>query len=200
MRASRVTGAVFEPLKPVGRSTAYYIFDSRERHLYELDFAHFRAKNHMLSSPVIVSGPEDMDRLVTSMVPTSGTIMQIVDQFILGGTIAFPDKNTAAKIYRRIQDHLSAHLKAMQSDVSYEAPDDEAFKQMAEFAVSIRYIAVQADPELDKNIVRNTMETVMPARPRFNMEQNVKKEEPQAPKPARTMDSIEKYLESINGN
>lgn len=183
-----------------GRSTAYYIFDEEQEHLYEIDHVHFMAQAQRFNTPTVTTGQQgDIDRISAEMVPITGTIWDMVVHFIDGATIAV-EPPVAALIYKRILDHFDEHFRAMRQEKMYEAPDTEDFRWMAEFATAIRPWALQHNPELE--VKRATQfRSFLPQRATFSQAtvEEDKAKEPVIPKSLLLMDNIERYLENLNG-
>ena len=184
------------------RTTAYYIFDEEVVFPYMVSTAYFRESNGRLADPLIGAGSsEDVERISDEMVSTGGTIWKIVKQFIAGANIGFSNPEVPAKIYKRILNHLDNHLTAMRTDVSYDAPEMDDFRYMAEFATSLRHIALRHDPSLDKNVSESGMQRLMFSRPTFiaHRPDEKKEEKLSIPKSIKTMDAIERFLELSHG-
>lgn len=181
------------------RDTAYFIFDKDWTYLYDIDTAHFKAKNHALHFPVVASSLDEMEWISHQPISTSGTIWEIVTQFLEGATIAFRDVKIPADIYRRIVNHLDAHLLAMRTEKSYSPPDVEDFRHLAEFATAIRSQAVDHDSDIDSTQKKNqNLMQFMSQRPTFSMATTPPvTAKPQVAKSVAKMDSIERYLEMI---
>lgn len=205
MRASTLEGLGFgfkrRAVNNVPKTTAYYIFDKMETHLYSLDAAHFRALNNRMGDSIIgASSAQDVEAAAVEMISTGGTIWQIITQYIDGAAITFPDPQIAVRIYKRILSHLESHLSEMQTNLRYDAPELDDFRQMAEFATAIRAFAMMHDPNLDKASGENAMGGFMSARPVFRAAAPVdapKKVE--VAKSVRTLDAIERFMEICNG-
>lgn len=191
-------GFVFAPRKAKSNSTAYYIFDKEASLMFSVNCAHFRAKNHQLSVPIITDGSaEDLNRVTNEMIHTQGTVMEMVDLFVDGANLRV-DAKVAAEVYRRISNHLDAHLRELKTNPVYEPPPVDDFRNMAEFALAVRIVALDADSNID-NISINNFHNFMFSRPSmFNRDEIVNGGNSQnAAKVVDKMDSIERYLEMI---
>lgn len=186
----------------VPKTTAYYIFDKAEKHMYQLDAAHFRAMNGRIGDAVIgATSAEDVAYAAAEMVSTGGTIWDISTQFMEGASITIPDPKVAVRIYKHILKHLEGHLQEMRSNIRYDAPDLDDFRQLAEFATRIRPYAMMHDPELDKNASVNSLNGFMTARPVFRLAEKSTGDAPkkaEIPKSVRTLDAIERFMEICN--
>ena len=188
------------------RTTAYYIFDEEVVHPYMVNTTYFHERNGRLGQPIIgAANAQDVERISEEMVSTGDTIWKIVTQFIDGANIGFSDPAVCAEIYKRILNHLEGHLTAMRTDISYDAPEMDDFRHMAEFATKIRYIALKHNADLDKNVNEAGIQRIMGARPVFvayRGQDDRRREEPKltVPKTIKTMDAIERFLEMTNGS
>lgn len=206
MRSTSIQRSGFkkaEKRKPVNKTTAYYLFNPDYKVVFTMDNVAFRARNNMLNLPIVGDGSStDFDRMAGEMIHTAGTIMEIVDLFIDGATIAFPDPRTAADCYRRIVDHLDYHLVAMRTQLTYVPPDPQDFKNMSEFATVIRPWAKAFDTNIDNPTHSSSMRMALPVRPSFSYSM-LKTEEvsetaaPEVPRSMTRMDSIERMLEKL---
>ena len=192
------------PKKVRAKSTAYFLFDKDYQVLFNLDHVSFRARNKTLNISIVSDGSDDdMTRLTGEMIPTGGTIMEIVDLFADGASISFATHKVAADVYKRIVDHLEFHLAEMRTNITYVAPDPEDFKNMSEFATVIRPWAKEFNKDIDSMVVSSSMHSAMPVRPSFSFGLNQGHQEegtapPEAtPKSVTRMDAIERYLESL---
>lgn len=193
------------PKKARNKTTAYYLFDKDYQVLFNLDHASFRARNKTLNVSIVSDGSDDdMSRLTGEMIPTGGTIMQIVDLFVDGASISFSDNKIAADTYQRIVNHLEFHLREMRTNITYVAPDAEDFKSMSEFATAIRPWAKEHNTDIDHMVVSSEMRSALPVRPSFSYSllktQEAAGEEVPAeatPKSVTRMDAIERYLEKL---
>lgn len=185
----------------IPKTTAYYIFDRAEKHMYQLDAAHFRAMNGRMGDSIIgATSALDVEAAAAEMISTGGTIWDIVTQYIEGGSITFQEPAVAVKIYKRILKHLEAHLQEMRTNISYDAPELDDFRQLAEFATAIRPYAMMNDPELDKTASSNALGGFMGNRPVFRAADPVSAPKKAAiPKSVRTLDAIERFMEMCNG-
>lgn len=185
----------------VPKTTAYYIFDKNEKHLYAVDAAHFRAMSGRMGESIIgATSAMEVEAAAAEMISTGGTIWNIITQFIEGATITFPEPKVASRIYKHILKHLEAHLQEMRSNLSYDAPELEDFQQMAEFATAIRVYAMQHDPELDKSASAGSLGGFMAGRPVFRAAvPTAAPSKPVIPKSVRTLDAIERFMEICNG-
>lgn len=180
------------------KTTAYYLFNEECRHTYSIDYAHFKARNGRLGEPVVSSSAADMERIANSMITTEGTIIDIVDAFVDGARLSFPNPRTPYDIYKRILDHLDFHLNEMRTNITYQPPPVDDLRNMSEFATLIRPFAQDVEPNLDQAIPGLDMQSRLPVRPTFTIHDLVtKKQEPQVPKTVKKMDAIERYLDSI---
>lgn len=190
------------PNTNVPKTTAYYIFDKAEVHLFSIDGAHFRAMNNRMGDSVIgASNAQDIEAAAAEMISTGGTIWTIITQFIEGADITFPDPQIAVKIYKRILTHLENHLAEMRTNLRYDAPELDDFRQMAEFATAIRGTAMTHDPDLEKKKVGGELGDWFTSRPVFrvaDVRQPSKKNV--IPKSVATLDAIERFMELTNGN
>jgi len=186
----------------VPKTTAYYIFDRAEKHMYQLDAAHFRAMNGRMGDSVIgAQSAADVEAAAVEMISTGGTIWDITTQYIEGGSITFSEPLVAVRIYKHILKHLEGHLREMRSNISYDAPDLEDFRQLAEFATAIRAFAMMHDPELDKTASTPALGGFMDARPVFRAAApSSAPKKPQIAKSVRTLDAIERFMEICNGS
>lgn len=186
----------------VPKTTAYYIFDKAEVHLYSLDGAHFRAMNNRMGESVIgASNAQDVEAAAAEMISTGGTIWTIITQFIEGADITFPDPQIPVKIYKRILAHLENHLAEMRTNLRYDAPELEDFRQMAEFATRIRGTAMAFDPDLEKKTPGNNLGNWFTSRPVFRINDGRTAEKKNViPKSVATLDAIERFMELTNGN
>lgn len=184
--------------------TAYRIFDKECQHNYAIDNAHFQFKNQRNGLLVAYDGEHNtLEQLASVFKHTSGTIIEMIDQFIEGATIQL-EAEVAYKVYNDILKHLDAHLQAMQTDPVYDPPNIDDFRYMAEFATAIKWKASEfADP--DANPVEEGFWN-RPYRPVFTAEQfsvNRKERHKPAtpeisvPNSVKKMDAIERYLEMI---
>lgn len=185
--------------KKVNRSTAYYIFDKESLFTFSVDAVSFRARNKRLHLPVVSPGGiDDLNRIATEMLHTAGTIWDMVLYFNDGAQLALDSPEDAKTIYRRILNHLDAHLNAMRTDITYTPPNADDFRALAEFATTIRYQAVQADAKIDE-VEESGFFAALPARPTFSKDDysGVESDQPKVPKSVEKMDAIERYLETI---
>lgn len=190
------------PKSNVPKTTAYYIFDKAEVHLFSLDGAHFRAMNNRMGDSVIgASNAQDVEDAAAEMISTGATIWTIIQQFIEGADITFPDPQIPVRIYKRILAHLENHLKEMRTNLRYDAPELEDFRQMAEFATAIRGTAMHHDPDLEKKGPGNQLGNWFTSRPVFRISEERKPEKKNTiPKSVATLDAIERFMEICNGN
>jgi hypothetical protein len=203
MRSSTAAESGFKipKRKYIERDTADYIFSKDEQLNFNVDTAHFRAKNRSLHRPTVTSNPveEEMNWIANQPVNTYGCVWDMVEYFIDGATLGFNDKSIAEIAYKRILDHFNAHIKAQRSDKMYMPPDIEDFRMMGEFATAIRTIVVDINPLIDKPIFANPLDGLR-VRPTFSksiMEE--KKEEGVVAKSIEQMDIIEQYMEMYHG-
>lgn len=181
------------------RTTAWYIFDKENTYLYEINRANFQAANHMFGMPTVTDGTRaDEERISREMVPTSGTIMEMVDRFIEGAQIAIPAQGVAAEIYKRILNHFDHHFVLMKTDRMYEAPNPEDFTHMAEFATQIREWALSQNPDIEKQEQSQSLMRQMPVRASFSQAPVVEKTR-EVPKITKAMDNIQRWMESQHG-
>lgn len=196
-------GFTIKPKHVIKKDTADYIFNKSEQHIYLVNNSHFRAKNKMLSLPVVSTGhPRDMERISNEMISTSGTIWDIVEHFIDGAVLAFPNATTPATIYRRICDHLTAHLNAMRRDKMYRPPHLDDFRHMAEFGERIRQVALNIDFDFENEVPDDHILQMLPMRPVFSMstdEEVIENKPKTVAESTRTMDVIERYMEDRRG-
>ncbi|MNQ03283.1 hypothetical protein D3C85_159820 [compost metagenome] len=191
------------PKKARSKTTAYYLFDKDYQVLFNLDHASFRARNKTLNVSIVSDGsPDDMSRLTGEMIPTGGTIMEIVDLFADGASISFSKHSVAADVYKRIVDHLEFHLREMRTNIVYIAPPPEDFQIMSEFATVIRPWAKEHNPDIDSMVVSSTMRSALPVRASFSYGMHAAEVEAgtapaEVPKSMSTMDTIERYLEKL---
>lgn len=185
----------------VPKTTAYYIFDKNEKHLYSVDAAHFRAMNGRMGDSVIgATSAMDVEIAAAEMISTGGTIWDIIVQYQEGALITFPEPLIAVRIYKHILKHLELHLQEMRSNLSYDPPELEDFRQMAEFATAIREFAMRHDPELDKTASAASLGGFMSGRPIFRAAApTAAPSKPVIPKSVRTLDAIERFMEICNG-
>lgn len=200
MRAVCIFDRADKRPKRVNKTTAYYIFDRDSLYSFSVDAASFRARNNALHLPVVsVGGIEDLTRIAQELIYTAGTIWDMVLYFNDGARLALDSPADAKSIYRRIVEHLEAHLNAMRTDITYTPPNSDDFRMMAEFATTIRYQAVSEDPNLDER-VDNSFFANMSARPTFSKDDlhDVRSDDtPKVPKSVEKMDAIERFLEMI---
>lgn len=193
------------PKKARNKTTAYYLFDKDYQVLFNLDHASFRARNKTLNVSIVSDGTdEDMTRLTGEMIPTGGTIMEIVDLFADGASISFNSNAIAADVYQRIVNHLEFHLRTMRTDIMYVPPPGEDLKTMSEFATIIRPWAKEHNTDIDHTIISSEMRSALPVRPSFSYSLLKTQEnaaevpvEAETPKSLSRMDSIERYLEKL---
>jgi hypothetical protein len=191
------------PKKVRNKSTAYYLFDKDYQVLFNLDHASFRARNKTLNISIVSDGSEDdMTRLTGEMIPTGGTIMEIVDLFGDGASISFNSNAIAADVYKRIVDHLEFHLREMRTDVMYIPPPVEDLQTMSEFATVIRPWAKEHNTDIDHTVVSSEMRSALPVRPSFSYallktEEAAEDKPAEVPKSLSRMDTIERYLERL---
>lgn len=195
--------------RPVGqpdRTSWYYLSNPTEQLLFGLNHSHFMQRARRMRTSLVTDGTvEDMDRINGQQIPTSGTVLEMIELFIEGATISFPEPNIANIAYKRILTHMETHQRAMREDKMYEAPDPELFQHMAEFAMKIRDIAKIADEHLDNPMARKSFTRTRQALPRFSdalrateekdRQPEVKQED--IPAPLRRLDAIERYMELI---
>lgn len=197
MRASSAKASGFNIVKHsyVEKDTSEYIFSDNERLPFMVSTSHFTAKNKALHRPTVGShqGQDQMEWFASQLIPTAGTVWQMVEYFVEGATISFATKNTAKVIYNRISDHFSAHIRAQRTDKMYVSPDPEDFRKLAEFAMAIRTLAVDVDPDIDKPKFSNPADGFR-VRPTFSKSIVEEKAKPTA-KPVEQMDIIERYVE-----
>ena len=191
--------------KPKVKSTAYYLFDEDAKVMFLLDHVSFKARGGRLHVGIMSDGSQDdISRLVSEMILTDGTIMNIVDLFAEGASIAFQTRKEAADVYQRIVNHLEFHLQEMRTNITYVPPPIEDFQNMSEFATIIRPWAKDYNTDIDSVFTMGEMRRALPVRPSFSYALN-KTEEAQSerpleiPKSVTKMDSIEKMLEKMNG-
>lgn len=197
-----------KPLVQVEKTTWYYMSNKLEQLLFGLSNPHFVARAGRMHTSIVTDGTtEDMNRINEQQIPTSGTVVEMIELFIEGATISFPEPRIAKIAYERILAHLDVHIKAAREDKMYEAPDPEFFQYMTEFAMSIRGIAMVADPDIDNPGAKKSFRRTHMALPRFSdaIRQMQETEEQAAeevvPAPLRRLDSVERYLRMIgNGN
>lgn len=173
------------------KDTAWHIFHKDAVHVYEIDYAHFKAMNGTMNQPIVGRYNEaEMGELTRQSVPTAGCIWTLVTQYIDGATIRFPSHKTAALIYKAIANHIDAHLVAMRTDKMYESPNADDFRYMTEFAVAIRPQAMLDSPDIDNKAVNHLSRGMLPTRASFSRvtveEDKVKK--PDVPKVTQKMD------------
>jgi len=192
------------PKKARAKTTAYYLFDKDYQVLFNVDHASFRARNKTLNVSIVSDGTdEDLTRLSGEMIPTGGTIMEIVDMFADGASISFSSNKIAADIYQRIVNHLEFHLREMRTNITYTAPPAEDFKIMSEFATVIRPWAKDFNTDIDDMVVSSEMRSALPVRPSFSYSLSKTAEEEgvvvteATPKSVTRMDAIERYLEKL---
>lgn len=191
------------PKKAKNKTTAYYLFDKDYQILFNLDHASFRARNKTLNVSIVSDGTdEDMTRLTGEMLPTGGTIMEIVDLFGDGASISFSDHKVAADVYQRIVNHLEFHLREMRTNITYVAPPVEDFQLMSEFATVIRPWAKNYNDDIDHMVVSSEMRSALPVRPSFSYallktEEHTDDKPAEVPKSLSRMDTIERYLEKL---
>lgn len=193
--------------KPKHKSTAYYLFDEDAKVMFLLDHVSFKARGGRLNVGVMSDGShDDMTRLMSEMILTDGTVMNIVDLFVEGAAISFQTRAVAADVYQRIVNHLEWHLGQMRTNISYVAPPVEDFQNMSEFATTIRPWAKDHNADIDDRFTRGEMHRLLPVRPSFSyaMQQQQAAQAPEerpveVPKSVSKMDQIEKMLEKING-
>jgi hypothetical protein len=191
------------PKKVKAKTTAYYLFDEDYQVLFNLDHVSFRARNKSLNVSIVSDGSEqDLTRLTSEMIPTGGTIMEIVDLFAEGARIGFSDRKIAADVYQRIVNHLEYHLRAMRTEITYVAPPAEDFKNMSEFATVIRPWAKDYNDDIDQLVVSSQMLNALPVRPSFSYalaktDEKAEDTPAEVPKSISRMDAIERYLERL---
>lgn len=197
MRATTAKASGFNIIKKsfVEKDTADYIFSEDERLPFMVSNKNFTARNRGLHRPTVGThqSQDQMEWFAAQLVPTAGTIWLMVEYFVEGATISFPSKTTAKTIYNRISEHFSAHIRAQRTDKMYVSPDPEDFRAMAEFAMAIRTLAVDADPNIDKPKFSNPADGFR-VRPTFSKSIIEETAKPAA-KPLEQMDIIERYLE-----
>lgn len=195
------------PLVPVEKTTWYYMSNKLEQLLFGLSHPHFVARAGRMHTSIVSDGTvEDMNRINEQQIPTSGTVLEMIELFVEGATISFPEPKIAKIAYDRILAHLDIHIKAAQQDKMYEAPDPELFQYMTEFAMMIRGIAKIADPDLDNPNAKKSIRRAHMALPRFSdslrrMEEESREEEvkdEEVPAPLRKLDAVERYMRLIN--
>jgi hypothetical protein len=147
---------------------------------------------------------DDLSRIMSEMILTDGTVMDIVDLFAEGASIAFQTREVAADVYKRIVNHLEWHLGQMRTNITYVPPPVEDFANMSEFATIIRPWAKDYNTDIDEVFNRGEMHRMLPVRPSFsyalNKTEEVEADRPiEVPKSVTKMDAIEKMLERMNG-
>lgn len=185
-------------------TTAYYIFDQDEKYNFKVDRVHFKMKGGTWQSGIVHDGSKrDLYQVQIALVSTAGPIIDISDYYSDGATISIEDPKTALRIYKRILDHLDAHMYAMRTNIHYEAPQDNVLKELSEFATAIRYKALEEDPLLDQpdrdfeqvNSLRESRAFIGISRATVNIDPG------KVPvKSIEKMDSIERYLAMLEGH
>lgn len=177
-------------------STATLIFDHLYSVEFKVNFSHLRMSNRMDDAPVVHSGRDDYERIVDDLVSTRGTVMQIVDYYIAGATVQLTPE-VAEMCYTRIENHIGAHIRAMQSSKHYQMPNIEDFRQMTDFAMGIRELAMVANPQLDSHTLKMNIAKAF-TRPTFVRRSERKRDVNEVPKPIKSMDFIERFNEMYN--
>jgi hypothetical protein len=200
-----------KPTQPVERTTWYYLSNKSEELLFNLSYPHFVARAGRMKTGIVSDGSyQDMARITEQMIPTAGTVLEMIELFTEGASVGFSDPKVAHVAYKRILDHLSLHARLMRTDKMYEAPDPQFFKDAAEFAMKIRSIVKIYDTDVDNPGAKKTIKRGMRMFPRFSdslrmaEEEKLRQEGFQAPEvemeevtaaPLRKLDAIERYLE-----
>lgn len=191
---------------PKVKSTAYYLFDQDAKILFLLDHVSFKARAKRLHVGIMSDGsPDDMSRIMSEMILTDGTVMDVVDLFAEGASVAFQSRKDAADVYQRIVNHLEWHLNQMRTNIVYMPPPIEDFQNMSEFATIIRPWAKDHNSDIDDIFTRGEMHRMLPVRASFSYGLTKGQEEAQerpmeVPKSVSKMDQIEKMLERMNGS
>lgn len=195
-----------QPVAPAQKSTWFYLNDKSESLSFDLDYPHFVHRAGRMRTGIISDGStEDMTRIKEQFIATSGTVVEMIELFIAGGVVKFPDPTVAVVVYRRILKHFDAHQHAIRTDLGYEIPDGEFFRNAAEFAMSIRPIAMCIEPDIDNEIKKSGVRRTGGAIPRFSdslkekQEAREKAADDVVPAPLRKLDAIEKFLDLNRG-
>lgn len=185
-------------------TTAYYIFDQDEKYQFKVDRVHFKMKSGTYQAGIVHSGSmKELRQVQIALVPTAGPIIDISDYYADGATISIEDPKVAIRIYKRILDHLDAHMHSMQTNIHYEPPQDNVLKELSEFATAIRYKALEEDPLLDQlNREFEQVNSLRESRAFIGMSRTTINIDP-AKVPVKSiekMDSIERYLAMLEGH
>ncbi len=176
--------------------TAYWIFDKAALYQYSVNNTHFRMVNGQGDLPIPYSGNRyDLERVLDEQITTIGRIIDMVNYFMDGASLGLSPK-VSCEVYKRIGDHLGRHSELMRSSLTYMMPNPEDFRNMAEFALSIRGKALLENPELDTKAFNlgifagNGSPIILTKAERTAA---VVRDEV-IPKPLAMMDAIERYL------
>lgn len=190
--------------RPVQRGTWYYMTHQDEALSFGLDYPHFVARAGRMRTGIVSDGSfSDMSRIQEQQIATSGTVLEMIDLFAEGAVISFYDPSVAHVAYKRIMDHLKAHQVAMREDLTYDAPDVDEFRRFAEFAVSIRLIAMQHVPDIDnerrpKSVHRHLRQVIRFSDSLKAAEAKREDHPEDIPAPIKKLDAIERFLEMID--
>lgn len=189
---------------PYEGSTAWHIFDKDNIYPFRVDRINFKMKNGTHNFSMVHEGNnKDLHQLNISLVPVMGTIIEMSDYYNDGACISIDDPEVALTVYKRILKHLEAHLRAMQTDIYYQPPNDDTLKELSEFATAIRFKAMEADPNIDNPDYKfERVNSLRGARSFIGMEKKTISVEVNKtpPKSIEHMDAIEKYLAILEGN
>ena len=195
----------FKRKEAVHKDTAYWIFDYDQDAalMFQVNKTHFMMRNNQQNFPIPVGpGARPEHETIAEMMPTRGRVMDMVDYYIDGAQLYMTPK-VAAEAYKRIVNHMEAHVRASTSSKFYVAPDPEDFRQMADFALAIHAWAKSENPHLDGQhadgyqIAGNWTRPTMISRNNPGMEANASSGKRIVPRPMRQRDMLEKYFELI---
>lgn len=205
MRSSSLSSMGFKKVDSKrSNNTAYYIFphsDGRAPlHPFSVSNTHFIKRPGSKRGLLVTDGSEgDMKRIADLMVPTLGTIWDMVEYFVQGAQIKFADPKVALEIYKRINDHFNHHALQARSQMHYQPPPMDEMQYLSEFAMGIRHIAVEADPDLDQDKKPTLAHGWYANRVSFTRVEETAQRKPEyeLATAARKLDAIQAYLASI---
>lgn len=194
MRATAIPGLGKAIADRKERGTAYFLFEPSQLHPFSVDMAHFRMRNAANSDPLISTPGVSLEELSRRMVNVHGTIISMVDYYMDGAHLDI-ETPTAVVIYDRIEDHIDAHMRAMNTVIGYDIGGTfEVFEQLGDFASKLYWRVKEyktGHRELDRNDpfssmvgARATFMTVRAARSaqiENNQEARAKKKDDQLP-------------------